>query len=348
MTKSARPRLRWYQYSLRSLLLFVVVCAIPCSWVAVRRERAWRQRQAVKAIETPRASGLNGSVWYDYEIGPSGFPVPGAEPPYPRWMRRALGDDFFADVVEADAPCNFGCEHLENLPRLRRLVLRGKEFGDEDLQHLAGLKELRSLKLSRSSVGDAGLQRLEKLTQLQELNLSATINVTDAGLKSLGRLGRLRSLNLGCTGITDAGLRHIRTLRELERLDLAFTHVGDAGLENLEGLANLQDLALECTRVTDAGLEHLKGLSQLRALDLAAGPTVGPKITDAGLRRIKGLVSLETLFLAGNRGITDAGLKYLKRMKNLRYLDVEDTSVTSAGAKDLQGQGQLQVVHDPF
>ena len=53
-------RLR-FQFSIRSLLLLTVVVAIPCSWLAVEREQARKQREAVEAIEK-----LGGWVAYDY------------------------------------------------------------------------------------------------------------------------------------------------------------------------------------------------------------------------------------------------------------------------------------------
>jgi hypothetical protein len=47
----AKPKLRWFQFSLRTLLVFVTLCAIPCSWLAVKMQQAKRQREAVVAIE---------------------------------------------------------------------------------------------------------------------------------------------------------------------------------------------------------------------------------------------------------------------------------------------------------
>ena len=46
-----RPKLRWYQYSLRSLLLFVTACAVACSWLAVTIQGQRRQHEAAEAIE---------------------------------------------------------------------------------------------------------------------------------------------------------------------------------------------------------------------------------------------------------------------------------------------------------
>ena len=59
-------RLR-FQFSIRSLLALTVVVAAACSWLAVERDRARKQRETVEAI-----ASAGGTVSYDYELDPSG------------------------------------------------------------------------------------------------------------------------------------------------------------------------------------------------------------------------------------------------------------------------------------
>ena len=72
MTESSKPRRRWFQYSLRTLLLLMLLVSIGMSWVAVRMQRARRQREAVKGIER-----LGGGVMYDYQFDQSPSQPPG-------------------------------------------------------------------------------------------------------------------------------------------------------------------------------------------------------------------------------------------------------------------------------
>ena len=74
---------RRFQFSLRSLLLLVVVVAIPCSWLSVELKAArGAARAAVEAIER-----LGGQVSYDF--GVAGTAVhSAAEPPWPAWLFR--------------------------------------------------------------------------------------------------------------------------------------------------------------------------------------------------------------------------------------------------------------------
>jgi len=46
----ARPRRRWLQYSLRTLLVFMVLASVPMSWLAVKMHHAREQREAVEAM----------------------------------------------------------------------------------------------------------------------------------------------------------------------------------------------------------------------------------------------------------------------------------------------------------
>jgi hypothetical protein len=56
-------RLRWFQYSLRTLLVFVTLCAIACSWLAVKIKQARQQREVVAEVEKS-----DGWIYYDWQV----------------------------------------------------------------------------------------------------------------------------------------------------------------------------------------------------------------------------------------------------------------------------------------
>jgi hypothetical protein len=232
MTATPKHRLRWYQYSLRSLFVLMIVVAIAGSWFAVKKQQKERERAAVKAI---KAAG--GVVLYDYEWDFAWGFIPNEEPPGPAWLRAWLGDDFFAHVVfvglPGEAVTDAGLEHLKGLTQLKRLYLEDTRVTDAGLKHLRGLTQLEVLELRSAKVTDAGLEHLKRLTELKDLSLDNT-RVTDAGLEHLKGMTQLAGLSLVGTQVTNSGLEHLKVLTKLEYLNLEETKVTHEGVKKLQ------------------------------------------------------------------------------------------------------------------
>ena len=177
-----KPKRRWFQFRLRTLMVFVTLCAVACSWFTVRWQRARGQREAVEAIEK-----AGGSVLYDYQVDADWILTGVSEPPVPGWLRNVLGEDFFSDVVIVGLLSGVGNDrvvYLKRLTGLRSLSLKDSQVTDSGLEHLQGLTKLERLDLGRTQVTDAGLEQLRGLTNMRELLLYST-QVTDAGVKKL-------------------------------------------------------------------------------------------------------------------------------------------------------------------
>ncbi|MGA2031646.1 MAG: leucine-rich repeat domain-containing protein [Thermoguttaceae bacterium] len=251
----AQPKLkrRWLQYSLRSLLLFVLLWAIACNWFATRMQQVRKQRDAVKVFRQ-----FPGGVTYDYQ-----YSGQKKAPPGPAWLRKWLGDDWFANVEVVCLGCN-------------------KKFTDAEMAHVEALPRLKVLRLYDAAITDAGMEHLKVLTQLKELSLGRT-KITDAGLENIKGLKQLERLSLsGNKMITGTGLEDLEGLPQLKELRLYDAKITDAGLEHVKGLTGLQALYLDKARVTDVGLVHLQGLSQLRELSL-----FGTQVTGAGVKKLR-------------------------------------------------------------
>ena len=237
---------RRFQFSIRSLLVLVVVVALPFSWLAVELKKANKQRDAVEALA---ACNLFSRHDWEEEFH-DGVQEP-REPPGLAWLRSHVGDEFFGDIIEVAS-------------------LIGRPEGDEDVEYgpifdqLSHLPRIRSLSLSLwdyDSMTDTDLARLRDLASLRELAFNAS-QITDRGIKYLGELDELEVLRLASCGesskITDGGLQHLKGLRRLRILWLFGTNVTDAGLHTLQGLTALNELNLERTKVTDAGIAKLQ------------------------------------------------------------------------------------------
>ena len=164
---------RWFQYSLGTLMTLVTVCALACSWLAVKMRQAERQREAAAAVEK-----LGGTVEWD-----------STAPRRPVWLRRLVGDDLFNSVRSVD--------------------FSGNELRDAWLEHIKMLSQLRELHLVETNATDADIEQIKSLSQLNVLALDGT-QVTDAGLGHVGSLSQLRDLDIGSTQVTDAGVKKLQ------------------------------------------------------------------------------------------------------------------------------------------
>jgi hypothetical protein len=83
-TEPKRKR-RWFQFSLRTLLIFTLVVAMGCAWLAGKAERKRRERAAVEALRKKDAW-----VIYDDDLLRRN-----GTPPGPAWVRWLLGENYF-------------------------------------------------------------------------------------------------------------------------------------------------------------------------------------------------------------------------------------------------------------
>jgi len=159
---------RRFQFSLRTLLIVILIAGIS---LGIHGSRSMRKRQATATIER-----LGGSIEYDYKWKGYGTSRQWydyrAEPPGPVWLRRALGENYFAEPVEIQLFAD---------PKMHP-----EQFGDREAAQIAVCSELQWLVLMDTSITDAGLRHLRALTKLSRLDLEGT-RVTEAGVAELQR-----------------------------------------------------------------------------------------------------------------------------------------------------------------
>jgi hypothetical protein len=229
-----KPRLRWYQYRLRTLLIVMTLLAV---WMAHISHRARQQKMAVEKVHR-----LGGTVEYDFRVTKNittGFPShdPQAKPPGPAWLRNFLGDDYFQTVVVLGLGGNKTVTDddlalLSDMPDLKVLNLDETNITDDGLAYVKKLKKLEFLFLRRTSIGDRGLEQIKDITTLQLLVLSDT-KVTDEGTKYLQNLNLKSGLDLANTDVSDKSLQYFSKLKNLRNLSLADTNVTETGAEEL-------------------------------------------------------------------------------------------------------------------
>lgn len=204
------PRLRWFQFSLRSLFLLVLLVSLLLSPLAVRMDRARRQRDAITKIVR-----LGGWCQYDYQTDRERPGAPPARRPCPPWALAIFGPDFFFDVsvVRFELGCNITDDDLEclrELRNIREIVIISDKITDTGLRHLSRCKNLKVVILDECiSISDAGVAHLDGLHDLESLVLDGSA-ITDSGLARLASLSKLRCLSVWRTRVTREGITRLR------------------------------------------------------------------------------------------------------------------------------------------
>ncbi len=161
---------RRVQFGLRTVIVFVILCVVVSSWLAVRIAQARRQAEVVARIN--KIDGV--IVSYDFREDRQNHPHRPSPAPEP--LIRLLGVDFFADVVDLFGRDDFK-SHYPQFPNDPYYP----QHRDAALADVAALKQLEFLFIGGDEVTDAGLSQLETLANLRCIYISHT-KVTKKGL----------------------------------------------------------------------------------------------------------------------------------------------------------------------
>ena len=107
-------------------------------------------------------------------------------------------------------------------------------------------------------------------------------------------------------------------------------------LEPIRHLTGLRMLSLHSTGVTSKGMEHLKALRSLKALMFSGERSIG----NVGLGVLRDLPALEYVDL--DTGVTDAGLKEVAQLSNLRWLRIRTGRIWGPGLAELAKMPRLE------
>lgn len=184
------------------------------------------------------------------------------------------------------------------------------------------------------ATGQGAVEKLRELGQVRDdltrpgLRVYLTgRRVTDSTLDLLGELKDLRHLELSDTRVTDDGIRRLRHLTGLRSLYLDGVAITDEGLSSLVSLKDLECLVFMDTRITGTGLAGLETLERLDTLLVE-----GPLTTTEGLARLKGLKALWLI----DTCITAGGLGFLKDLREIEELHLDEATLTSEDWEDLR------------
>jgi len=221
--KATEHKRKWYQYSLRSLLIVMVLFCFLFAWIGVKIQEAEKQREVVAWVKEN-----GGKVRYEYERQDEFGKLP--PPPGPDWLRNLIGIHYFSDVIEADFQYGRKVKDLSPLEDLTKLeslsLLNNRQV--EDISPLANLTNLNDLTLDLTQVKD--ISPLANLTNLNELTLLRYSQVED--FSPLKDLPNLTQLTLWGSRLTDFSTLNV--LQNLSELELRWTQVNKEEVQKLQ------------------------------------------------------------------------------------------------------------------
>ena len=199
-----------------------------------------------------------------------------------------------------------------NKNKIPALSFSGADVDDNILKRIEEIKNIKGLGLGlQHGFTSKGMEYINKVKTLQYLDLSSSC-VTSKGIEKIKSLPKLKTLILsGCLGLTDAIMPHIGEMRQLEYLALPTRN------EYMPRCLprNYKSILARRPQITNNGLKFLCNLHRLKFLKLPR------QIKDDGLVYLKDLKNLEILLL-DNNPIDGSGLKSFREIPNLRVLDI--------------------------
>ncbi len=127
----------------------------------------------------------------------------------------------------------------------------------------------------------------------------------------------------------------------LFRLRAKNYRLSNAGLAKIAKFKSLQKLNLSGAEFNDRSPEF----ASLANLPLAMFSATHASLSDVGLLAISKANSLEELVVGDCESVSDAGLKNLPKLPNLKKLDVQGTSVTDLGVRTLAQAKELRFLN---
>ena len=228
-------------------------------------------------------------------------------------------------LLEAEAPSIellFDYEKLSAFP----VMLPNTAIDDSAMELVASLKGLKALSLwGQKGVTTSGFWRLLEVS-LETLDIGGT-RVDEMGLRVIDHFGALRFLNLSGITISESIVKKLSGLGKIESLGLANTVISEKSLLGLGQLAMLNELDLSGNIISDMFSFRNCYISKLRLSDA--------EISEVALKKIAQFTRIQYLDVS-NSILPDNAADYLQKLRQLRYLDIRNSSINGSRIKLLR------------
>lgn len=180
------------------------------------------------------------------------------------------------------------------------------------IEHLGRIPSLENVRLEASGIQDSWVAPLLKLKNLKNLHVSGFGRLGDASLAQLQRLTE-------CPNLTHLELAY-------------FGAATDAGWERLAGLKNLEFFSPRGARFPGHFFAKFKGWTQLKNINFHSN-----SLDDEGFGHVcENFPKLEFIKLWHSKLLTDASADHLKKLKQLKGMEISCSKATAGLLKHLR------------
>jgi len=330
-------------------MLITLAVAVFFSWLAVQIKEAKDETRAVAAIRA-----IGGSAYHcQSQRAPSGR----------KWLRKILGEEFFAEEFFVGYPhgaTDADLEHLDAIRCLTRLWMSGSATTPAGRARLWDREELIWLGLQSNSITDEELAAAASLTKLEYLGLSHT-PITDCVVDTLRRLPALEDCLVDGTLVSDGTIEWVaRSLQGPGNPETGPTMAPAPSQEHQRAAAAIEraggyvrafrpegggEVYYDATCSlplrppgSDELIERLRRLKDLRRLDLSASVPLDRK----GWKRLTRAVPDLTSLRIRTDSATDDAMKHVAELDGLKTLTIRSHQLTDAGLAHLGKMASLE------
>jgi hypothetical protein len=231
---------------------------------------------------------------------------------------------------------------------VRSLAINSPNITEEQLQFiLSNLKRVTKANFGLYRIPSSGISNSigENLLDLEELRIGSSDGVDTSVVQLFSeKLKHLKKLCFSsCAHLNDESVKLISMISTITSLKLLFCgQISPDAFNHLAKMKNLHELSVSCSnQFNDENLKQIcENLLLLKFLDIGS-----TGVTNDGMKFLKSLESLEYLNLSWNFPISDEALDEICFLKNLKEINISETSVTRAGIEKISVPG-LKIVNE--
>ena len=224
----------------------------------------------------------------------------------PEALKKAVGAEIaiFDTLIEVSTKILKGKAHVYR-------DSKNDPYDAAFIEHLGHIQTLESVKIVATGIEDSWLAPLLKLTKLRNLSIEGRGRLGDASLILLQELANFPNLTA---------------------LELAyFGKATDAGLELLAGIKNLERFTFRGSPIKGHAFAKFKGWDKLKYINFHSN-----HLDDKGFGYVcEKFPNLEFIKLWHSQKITDASAESIKKLSNLKGIEISSSKGSAALLKNL-------------